>query len=239
MLAITLGSFIPRVTKADLHEIRLPMPALDSQEAIANTHAKIESLRLSLDDFESELSLNPDSAGSIQSTLANTLDSIGALNQEDQLFALIRTGESRTVEFKQTFTKDVKTGIKEREKTVRESSLKNIVAFLNSREGGTLLIGVTDDGSIYGIENDYYESDDKYLLNFKNQVKTKIGEDSYLFVSWKIVTVQSKKVLRVDCLPTNEPAFLNETDFYVRINPSTDKLVGKKLAAYLRERFNK
>jgi len=33
--------------------------------------------------------------------------------------------------------------------------LKTIAAFLNSAEGGTLLIGVADDGTIHGIESDY------------------------------------------------------------------------------------
>jgi type I restriction enzyme R subunit len=33
--------------------------------------------------------------------------------------------------------------------------LKTIAAFLNSRDGGTLLIGVADDGSVLGLESDY------------------------------------------------------------------------------------
>jgi predicted HTH transcriptional regulator len=35
---------------------------------------------------------------------------------------------------------------------------KSIVCFLNSRKGGTLLIGVADDKSILGLENDFKKS---------------------------------------------------------------------------------
>jgi predicted HTH transcriptional regulator len=167
-------------------------------------------------------------ANGIKSSEAN---SFASASSED--------GESKNLEFKQSFSKDVDTGIKEKEKSIRESSLKNIVGFLNS-EGGTLLIGVKDSGEIYGVENDYYENDDKYLLNFKSNVKDHIGEDAYPFLDWKLVSVGDKRILRVDCkTSTSEPFFLNESDFYVRTNPSVDKLVGPKLANYLKERFNK
>lgn len=36
-------------------------------------------------------------------------------------------------------------------KPLETASLKTIAAFLNSREGGTLLIGVADDGTIHGL----------------------------------------------------------------------------------------
>jgi predicted HTH transcriptional regulator len=41
-----------------------------------------------------------------------------------------------------------------------------IYCLLNS-DGGTLLIGVEDKGNVIGIEDDFYENDDRHLLNFK------------------------------------------------------------------------
>ena len=35
------------------------------------------------------------------------------------------------------------------------ATLKTIAAFLNSRDGGTLLIGVADDGTVHGLDSDY------------------------------------------------------------------------------------
>jgi predicted HTH transcriptional regulator len=40
--------------------------------------------------------------------------------------------------------------------------LKTIAAFLNT-EGGDLLIGVGDDGSVVGVEPDKLERDDKFM----------------------------------------------------------------------------
>lgn len=200
------------------------------------TYEKIEQLRQSVTSFESELSLNPNSATLIQESLDSVLQSLGKLSEEDQLLSLIRGGESGTLEFKQTFTKDVETGIKEKEKNIRKSSLKNVVGFLNSN-GGTLIIGVKDDRTIVGIEADYFENDDKYLLNFKNQIKEKIGERSYIYLKWRIVSVQGKKVLVVECESASEPFFLEDKEFYVRTNPSVDRLEGSKLASYWQQRF--
>ena len=57
------------------------------------------------------------------------------------MLAIVAKGESKTVEFKETFALDVKKGTKE--KYIEKSALKTIVAFLNA-EGGDLLVGVND-----------------------------------------------------------------------------------------------
>jgi len=232
-------SIIPKLNKSDLLQINIPIPDTETQKLIVDTSLKIEQLEGEIKNFKTELSLNPKSARKIQNNLNGTLHSLGKLNEEEQIFELIRQGESKKLEFKKTFTRDVDRNIKENEKTIRMVSLKNIVAFLNS-DGGTLLIGVDNDGGIYGIENDYFENDDKYLLNFKNNIKDHLGEIVYPFVDWKIVEVSNKKVLRVDCKPSSsDPFFLDSSDFYVRTNPSVDKLVGPKMAYYIKIRFNK
>ena len=40
-------------------------------------------------------------------------------------------------------------------KPLETAVLKTIAAFLNSRDGGTLLIGVADDGTVHGLDSDY------------------------------------------------------------------------------------
>ena len=40
-------------------------------------------------------------------------------------------------------------------KPLETMTIKTIAAFLNSRDGGTLLIGVGDDGAPFGLESDY------------------------------------------------------------------------------------
>jgi restriction endonuclease S subunit len=230
------GAVIGYRTKDDLKVTKIPIPELKIQELIITASDKIELLRNSINSFEKELSMNPNNANLIQNELDDILTILGKLSKEEEIIAMIRSGESKTLEFKQTFTKDIDTNIKEKEKKIRTASLKNIVAFLNT-DGGTLLIGVKDNGIITGIEVDYYKNDDKYRLNFKNQVKERIGEDCYPFLNWEINKVKNKKILRVDCKPANTPFFLDEKEFFVRTNPSADKLEGRKLNQYLKTRF--
>lgn len=47
--------------------------------------------------------------------------------------------------------------------------LKTIAAVLNT-EGGNLLIGVADDGSIIGIERDQLGSDDKFMRHCQSDL---------------------------------------------------------------------
>ena len=55
---------------------------------------------------------------------------------------------------------------------------KTIAAFLNT-EGGTLFVGVSDDGKILGIEDEmdllHGKNKDKFLLDFKNILNKEIG----------------------------------------------------------------
>ncbi|WP_347275278.1 RNA-binding domain-containing protein [Candidatus Kuenenia sp.] len=159
------------------------------------------------------------------------------LSEEDQIKLLLPKGESKTLEFKETFSLDVKKGTKE--KYIEKSVLKTIGAFLNSA-GGELLIGVNDDGKVLGIDEEiakFYKNDDKFMLNFKNHIKSKIGEGFYPLIDYKLIEVDGKKVLRVNCGMANKPCFLEDTEFYVRSGPSTDMLEGKKQHEYIQERF--
>ena len=49
-----------------------------------------------------------------------------------------------------------------------------IAAFLNT-EGGDLLIGVADDGSVVGIEHDQLENDDKFMRHLTQVVRNALG----------------------------------------------------------------
>jgi hypothetical protein len=81
------------------------------------------------------------------------------------------------------------------------------------------------------------KSINKYLLNFKNQLKVKIGEEFYPLVDYKMVEVDDQHVLRVTCGIANSPCFIDNTEFYVRSGPSTDILEGKKQHEYIQQRF--
>ena len=87
---------------------------------------------------------------------------------------LIKRGESKTLEFKSTLRWNLKEDRKD-DKFVTHATLKTIAAFLNT-EGGDLLIGVADDGSIVGIERDQLESDDKFMRHLAQVVRNGLGD---------------------------------------------------------------
>ncbi len=134
---------------------------------------------------------------------------------------IIQQGESDFVEFKSTLRYNIFS--KKKDNNIELSALKTVAAFLNT-SGGTLLIGVTDDGNINGLSLDEFDNDDKLLLHFTNLLRDKIGERTLGFVHFEIVTIQNEKVLRVDVSKSNVPVFVtfqNNEFFYVRSGPST------------------
>jgi predicted HTH transcriptional regulator len=149
--------------------------------------------------------------------------------ETEKIMRTLRTGESKTIEFKQTFSVDVKTNKKE--KYIEKMVLKTLVAFLNT-EGGISLVGISD-----GEIQKYYKNDDKFLLHLKNLIKSSIGENFYPFVDYRFVDIESCKILLIECQPSDKPCYFESKDFYVRINPATDKLEGPKMVDYIQSHF--
>lgn len=237
--SLTRGAVIPRINKSDLAQASIAVPSLEEQEEIIRSHGRLQSLTASIASLQRELALNPRSASTIRGQVDGMLETIGALTESDRIMNMAREGESATVEFKETFSLDVRKGTKE--KYIEISALKTIVAFLNTN-GGVLLIGVTDDGRIPGIRSEvkkFHKSNDGFLLNFKNQLKQRIGEQFYPYINQKLVDMGQTYVLIVDCKPSAAPCYLDGKEFYVRTNPATDKLEGPKLVEYVQNHFKK
>ena len=78
--------------------------------------------------------------------------------RENAVRELIKNGESATVEIKSTARWDVK--LNQPGKHIERIIVKTVAAFLNTK-GGTLVIGVEDNGSVYGLVEDYKLSGNK------------------------------------------------------------------------------
>ncbi|WP_376697245.1 ATP-binding protein [Wenzhouxiangella sp. EGI_FJ10305] len=236
--SLTRGAVISRISKTELARAPLAVPGIQEQDEIVESHSKLFTLKAAIEGFQKDLALNPRSASAIRSQVESMLEKIGALTEADRIMGMAREGESATVEFKQTFSLDVSKGTKE--KYIEVSALKTIVAFLNTK-GGTLLVGVTDDGEILGINDEvkrFHKSNDGFLLHFKNRIKERIGEQNYPFIDQKIIHLGDAYVLMVECRQATSPCYLDEKEFYVRTNPATDKLEGPKLVEYIRNHFS-
>ena len=236
--SLVSGAIIPHLNKCDLAQATIALPSLNDQKQILVTQQKLCDLKDSIDTFDSELALNPTSSISILDQLDKILAVIGCLTDADEVRGLIRQGESKSIELKETLSLCVEK--KTKEKYIELTALKTIVGFLNS-EGGTLLVGVADNGEITGIDIEidkfHKGSVDKLLLHVKNLIKERIGEDFYPYIEHKLVSFSNKGVLLVRCKKSETPCYLDGKDFYVRTNPATDKLEGQKLVKYVMNHF--
>jgi Putative DNA-binding domain/Type I restriction modification DNA specificity domain len=235
--SLTSGTMIPRLNKKALEEAFVALPSLDEQKNIAHTQKKLHDLRNAIEGFDAELALNPTSSSSISDQLDIMLTAIDLLTDADRIRGFVREGETKYVEFKETLSLDIKKQTKE--KYIENSALKTVVAFLNTY-GGKLIIGVSDDAQIPGVDAEiekFHKNLDKFLLHWKNLLKDRIGEQYYPFIEYRVVKVDLKHVLFVECQPSKSACYLDEKDFYVRTNPATDKLEGPKLVEYVRNHF--
>lgn len=151
---------------------------------------------------------------------------------------LISQGENDKVEFKSTFRWDIRQDKKN--PAIEHAALKSIAAFLNS-DGGDLLIGVADDGSIIGLEKDNFSNDDKFLLHVWTLIKTSIGKDISPFITTSLEKFDDKTVCRIHCKRSPKPVFLRQSGydvmFYIRIGPSSGNLDISEALKYIGDHF--
>jgi len=219
-------------------DIEIFLPVINEQKIIAESVSDANNLQDEIKKLKEQLILNPKKSQEVSQTLKDWLKRLDKLEISDKVLSLIKAGESDTLEFKETFGLDVKKQTKE--KYIELMTLKTIAGFLNSK-GGVLLIGVSDNGSYAGIMSEleklHKKSKDKFLLHFKNIIKTSIGEEFYPYIDYQLVDVGGSVILYVNCKQSLTACFLNGEDFYVRTNPATDKLEGPTMVKYIQNHF--
>ncbi|HIF15379.1 MAG TPA: hypothetical protein EYQ86_08720, partial [Bacteroidetes bacterium] len=183
--------------------------------------------------------------------LNDFLDNIIDTSQEEikmDLFEMISAGENNLVEFKTTMRYDMKTGTVN--KRLEEVILKTIAAFSNA-EGGTLIMGVTDDMEIVGLEQDYQSlkngTKDEFELHIRNLTNHAYGVDfssSNLNISFPLV--EDTEICVIEIESWNKPLYTTMSDkhgvktekFYLRSGNSSPELPTSELAGYINTRFD-
>ncbi len=156
--------------------------------------------------------------------------------QQRPLAEIIAMGESPFVEFKSTLQWDVRQGRKNT--ALRHSVLKTIAAFLNT-EGGTLIIGVEDDGSIYGLEQDLLlvrNSQDRFEQLLANLITEALGPQYNHLIHGRFEKIEGKLVYVVDVEKAPGPVFLKGSkgkEFYVRVRTTSRSLDPEQSIEYI------
>ena len=155
---------------------------------------------------------------------------------------LIEEGEGLHVEFKETLRNDMRKGEVSRE--LERVVMKTIVGFLNSN-GGTLIIGVSDDGMVKGIEGDYKTLPKKNRDGFENHIsmliKVMIGLSFAKYINIKFEIVDGKDICMITVHESNKPAYLKDNDkkeeFYVRVGNSTQPFSMSESSEYIKTKW--
>ena len=150
---------------------------------------------------------------------------------------LIAEGENGAVEFKSTLRTNLHTG--QADDKMQLSVLKTIAGFLNNR-GGTLLIGVSDDGTPVGVVADTFQNEDKMGLHLVNLVRDRIGDIFLPYVHSHFEEQDGTRVLAVRCETGPKPAFVKDGQvqrFFVRGGNATAELSGVSVTDYVKQRF--
>lgn len=132
-------------------------------------------------------------------------------------------------------------------KKVIHSAMKTLVAFANSK-GGTLYIGINDNGDFIGLDNDFDEigdrSKDSLGQKLDEYIKTYIGNSFFGLISITFESIESKDILIINVKKSDKEVFLikddkgtNCSDFYIRRHSSSVKIEGKDLIEYFKHRF--
>ena len=128
--------------------------------------------------------------------------------------------ESETVELKSTVVADL---------------CKEIIAFANAK-GGTIYIGVEDDGTVVGVEGA-----DRITLQVNNMVRDSIKPDLTMFVRYETQTVEGRQIIAVTVQKgTDRPYYLGSkglrpSGVYVRNGTSADPATDTAIRRMIKE----
>ena len=157
------------------------------------------------------------------------------------LTELIEAGESQLVEYKSTARWNVRADMQD--KKMEHVIVKTMCGFLNG-DGGTLLIGVEDDGAIYGLEADYATlgskgNRDGFELWLRQHLANNLSIETARLVRVHFDAAEGSDVCTVAVPPSGKPVFAKPvegnnkaTEFWVRDGNRTEQLHGDQMVEY-------
>ena len=162
--------------------------------------------------------------------------------KQDEVKELILTGENDKLEIKSTLHFDL------RENNVNKKLeyviAKTISAFLNT-EGGTLIIGVDDDGNILGLEKDFKtlskQDKDGFELHLRQIIKKYLGENFEKYLKITFPKVDKKEICVIKILKSGKPVFVQyegNEQFFVRNGNSSIPKTRQEQSEYEKLHWN-
>jgi hypothetical protein len=157
---------------------------------------------------------------------------------------LIAAGEGERVELKSTARWNTRSGAKD--PRLEDEVVITVAGFMNAT-GGTLLVGINDEGGIHGLDDDYAvvpgNDRDGFELWVRTLLAERIGRAVTADVGVSFEQVEGRDVCRIDVAPADRPVFVGSAggartaDFHLRVGNATRRLLTDEVIDYQRRRW--
>lgn len=223
---LTLDELLKCKTKDKLKVMPPFKHFLEDSNKYKEIEGAIKKLPLSLNTVQS--------AASKQTTEeSNKKESPGT----KKLTELLKQEESNTLEFKSSVRWDYRQ--KKANKDLEKGVVKTVAGYLNSG-GGTLLIGITDDKQVLGLNKDIKtlakRNEDGFMQLIIQLISSHLGPEVCPFVEVDFGKVENKSACIVEVKGFSQPVFYKEGEerkFYARTANVTKELNSEETYKYI------
>jgi hypothetical protein len=195
---------------------------------------------LTEDEFAHILSTFPLVGQSVKDAALDQFRRFAPVPDDHTLTENIKKGETDWQELKvaacwNTFTN-------KKDDSMRENIVQAVASFLNSHEGGALVIGVDAKLNIIGLEDDYKAANSKepnrdgYERFLRSILNSTLGAQNSAFYRFTFGHVAGKEVCHIKVDPSPRPVFY-KGDMYIRDGNGKRKLSAQEALAYQKHRW--
>ena len=180
--------------------------------------------------------------GAYQLALAAKQQRVQRLEQElnFHLPNLIESGETERVEFKSTMRWDLR---EQRSNKALEKVIAKSLAGLMNHRGGSLLIGVDDEGSVLGIEADCqtlkHKNTDGFERSLMDLARTTLGAHACTLIHCQFPHINNKAICWLVIDQASMPIFFQDGEiarYFVRTGNSTREMDAREVHAHVIQR---
>ena len=241
----TSGAFIPRLSLADLASIQIPvLPSIElarlgDRQIEQTKKADLLKLKSELESKDAEIAALKAQNADLAAFYEDRLRTIQSQIATNDLLSRIKHGETAQLEFKSSLRWNIHRQANGPE--IENAVLKTVAAFCNTK-GGELLIGVSPENEVIGVESDRFPDNDKFMLHLRNLLADRMKPCLVECVEFDMVSVSGKWICHVKCRGSSKGVWL-KTDktapaqFFVRQGPSSTQLDGPDAVDYIQEHF--
>ncbi|MBI2038596.1 MAG: putative DNA binding domain-containing protein, partial [Candidatus Nealsonbacteria bacterium] len=188
---------------------------------------------------------NIESAEKVRDVVGNLVEKNKILDKNAEIISvrdLISKGENHYLEFKQGLRWDSKQ--RAINKGLEKAAMKSIAGFLNS-DGGKFIIGVADDKTIYGLEQDYKtlprQDRDGFENHFNHIFQSMISPRFRQFVKLNFEKIDGRDICLVEIKPSDSEVYLksnNAEEFFIRTGNTTSTLTMSEAQDYIKSHWS-